>query len=61
MVYSGYCVETGLKGRNRRISWEAVAITQARDSGGWVWAGDTGGDEKWLESSWELRVVPPER
>ena len=46
MVYSGYCVKTGLKGRNRRVSWEAVAITQARDSGGWVWAGDTGGDEK---------------
>lgn len=27
MIYLGYCVKTGLKGRNRRIGWEAVAIT----------------------------------
>lgn len=32
MIYSGYCVKTGLKGRNRRIGcWEAVAITYRQE------------------------------
>ena len=49
-----------LKGRNRKTSWEAVAIIQAKDSSGWVWAGNNGGDEKWLKCAWVLRVAPIE-
>ena len=55
MIYSGYCVKTGLKGRNRRIGWEAVAITQARDSGDLVYSGSSGGEG--IQDMWSEGMV----